>query len=152
MNKLLLGIAAGLINATQQTVHGVLKKLLKNPILDKVPDGQIDLIKAVTLSDILGIDVVEAVRKYDLEIWRTFGVKGIWNSTDMSGSTNSIPIPCTTIYRLYGNASYTTTAEIRGGLDGYSIGKKIHLVLSKNPRISLSQIIRMYYSQKGSLF
>ena len=61
VNRLLLGIAAGLTGATQKTVHEVIKKLLKNPILDNVPDQQVDPILAVTLSDVLAIELIEAI-------------------------------------------------------------------------------------------
>ena len=149
MNRLLLGIAAGLSGATPKTVHDVIKALIKNPTLDKVPDGTIDPIKAVTLSDLLGIDAIDAKRTPGQTQAQIFGVYGKWNSTDMNPGTNTDPIPCSTTYRLFNNASYATLAEIRGGLDGYSIGHKIQEILSKNPTISLSQIIRMYYSQKG---
>ena len=126
----------------------MIKTLVRNPVLDKVPDGTIDPIKAVTLSDLLGIGAVEGKRTPG-QPTQIFGIYGKWNSTDMNIGANADAVPCSTTYRLFKNASYATLAEVRGGLDGYSIGHKIQEILVENPRISLSQIIRMYYSQKG---
>ena len=149
MNRLLLGIAAGFSGIIQKTVHEVIKALTVNPVLDKYPDGDINIIKAVTLSDLLAIGAIETKRTPGQTSAQIFGVYGKWNSTQMTIGTSSDAVPCSTTYRLFTNASYATLAEIRGGLDGYSIGVKIQSILARNPRISLSQIIRMYYSQKG---
>lgn len=41
----------------------MIKKLVKNPILDDIPDEQIDPILAVTLSDVLAIELTDAILK-----------------------------------------------------------------------------------------
>ena len=63
---------------------------------------------------------------------------------------NPVSVPCSTSYRLVKPCCpYATLAVIRGGFDGYSIGIKIQEILTKIPSISLSQIIRNYYSPNG---
>jgi hypothetical protein len=47
------------------------------------------------------------------------------------------------------NGTLATLAELRGGLDGWNIGRKLPEILVKNPKITLSQILRMYYSARG---
>ena len=83
VNRLLLGIAAGLSGVPQTTVHQVIRTLVRNPILGKVPDGTIDQIKAVTLSDLLEISAIEGKRTPG-QPTQIFGVYGKWNSTDMN--------------------------------------------------------------------
>ena len=143
-----MGIAAGLSNATKITVHELINNLVLNSTLN-VTNGKIDPIMAVTISDSLGIDSLEVIKNHETSLLSIYGIHGKWNTTDMANATNQKPIACSTSYRLLKNTSYTTIAMARGGLDGYSIGKKIQDILFMNPNIPLSQIIRMYYSQNG---
>lgn len=147
-----MGIAAGLSGATQITVHELINKLVPNSSLDNVTHEQIDPIMAVTISDSLGIDSLEAIKNNETSPFPVYDIHGMWNTTNMANITNQIPIACSTCYRLLKNTSYATLATARGGLDGYSIGKKIQEISLKNPNISLSQIVRMYYSQNGIQF
>lgn len=139
VNRLLLGIAAGLIGVINTTVHEVLEKLDININIENVPDGPIDPFKVVTIFDILAIELIEALHKENTidSIYRTYSANGKWNSTDDSFLLKGqVHVPCTTSYRLIKwCCSFTTEAVLRGGLDGYSIGSKIPKILAINPNI-----------------
>lgn len=68
-----------------------------------------------------------------------FGAEGEWNST-----------ACQTTYRLRtGNGTYATIAQLKGGIDGYNIGKKLLQLKDKMVGIPLSAILRFYYNPRG---
>lgn len=145
-----MGIAAGLTNATNITVYELINELVPNPNLINVTNGQIDPIMAVTISDFLGIDLLETMNNKETDFWTIHNAQGTWDDADENYMKIQKPIACSTSYKLQKNTSYATLAMARGGFDGYNIGKNIQYTLSINPNISLSQIIRMYYSQKGT--
>ena len=128
-----MGAAVGLLSPAVRSTRELIKAIAKVNT-DNIPDGQIDPLLAVTLSDLLGIDAGS-----DLIIPvanALFGASGEWNST-----------ACQTSYKLTTNGSLATLAELRGGLDGWNIGRKLPTLLQKNLR--LSQILRQYYSPRG---
>jgi hypothetical protein len=135
-NRVLLGIAVGLISPPTRTTRDIIKAFGQDINLDRVPDGQMDPLLAVTLSDLLGIDAGAGLVIPAGQI--LFGAEGEWNST-----------ACQTSYRLKTNGTLATLAEMRGGLDGWNIGRKLPEIVAKNPKITLSQILRMYYSARG---
>jgi len=135
-NRVLLGAAVGLISPPPRATRDIIKSISPDVNLDKIPDGQIDPLLAVTLSDLLGIDAGSGLTIPSGQI--LFGADGEWNST-----------ACQTSYRLNTNGTMATLAELRGGLDGWNIGRKLPELLTKNPKITLSQILRMYYSNRG---
>jgi hypothetical protein len=135
-NRVLLGTAVGLISPPTRTTRDIIKAFGQDINLDRVPDGQVDPLLAVTLSDLLGIDAGAGLVIPAGQI--LFGAEGEWNST-----------ACQTSYKLKTNGTLATLAELRGGLDGWNIGRKLPEILAKNPKITLSQILRMYYSARG---
>ncbi|XP_076670473.1 uncharacterized protein LOC143369896 isoform X2 [Andrena cerasifolii] len=69
----------------------------------------------------------------------SIGVTGNWNSTALPRW-----------YFLNANEKLeTTTAEIRGGLDGLILANEVNKWYSKIPSLKLSQIFDMYYSAQG---
>lgn len=135
-NRVLLGMAVGLSSPPTRTTRDIIKELDKNINTDNIPDGQIDPLLGVTLSDLLGIDAGMSLQVPTGQA--LFGVDGQWNST-----------ACQTSFRLNSNVTLATLAELRGGLDGWNIGRKLPEVIQKYPKITLSQILRMYYSPRG---
>jgi hypothetical protein len=135
-NRVLLGTAVGLISPPTRTTRDIIKAFGQDINLDRVPDGQVDPLLAVTLSDLLGIDAGAGLVIPAGQI--LFGAEGEWNST-----------ACQTSYKLKTNGTLATLAELREGLDGWNIGRKLPEILAKNPKITLSQILRMYYSARG---
>ncbi|CAG2115865.1 unnamed protein product, partial [Medioppia subpectinata] len=135
-NRVLLGTAVGLLSPPVKSVHQMIKSIANIDIPDNVPDGQLDPLLAVTLSDLLGIDAGSGLIIPAGDV--LFGAEGHWNST-----------ACQTSYKLTTNGTLATLAELRGGIDGWNIGRKLPTVLQQNPTISLSQILRQYYSPKG---
>ena len=138
MNRVLLGTAVGLLlqKGTSKTVRGTIKDLAPKVNTDNIPDGNIDVLLAVTLSDLLGIDAGSGLTQPANGIM--FGAHGHWNST-----------ACQTRYKLDKNGTLATRAELRGGLDGWNIGRTVPMIFQQNPKISLSQILRQYYSPRG---
>ena len=150
-SRVLIGVIAGLTTDKKTSANQVLKSL--NPLLTITQDKTLDPVMAVTIADLWGL----ATGRNTDEKKYYFGLKGKWSS----GS-------CTTHYALtdvetsqFPNATKNmraTKAEIRGGLDGYLIGKNLQTMGqmngAKKPR--LSQILRSYYSkpktQKTSTF
>jgi hypothetical protein len=135
-NRVLLGTAVGLISPPTRTTRDIIKAFGQGIDLDRVPNEQVDPLLAVTLSDLLGIDAGAGLVIPAGQI--LFGAEGEWNST-----------ACQTSYRLKTNGTLATLAEMRGGLDGWNIGRKLPEIVAKNPKITLSQILRMYYSAPG---
>lgn len=138
MNRVLLGTAVGLLlpkNAAK-TVRDTIKDLAPKVSTDNIPDGNIDVLLGVTLSDLLGIDAGSGLTTPANGV--IFGARGYWNST-----------ACQTRYKLDVNGTMGTRAELRGGLDGWNIGRTLPMLFQQNPKISLSQILRQYYSPRG---
>ncbi|XP_054166899.1 uncharacterized protein LOC128964334 [Oppia nitens] len=134
-NRVLLGAAVGLLQPPARAVRDLIKKI-SNIDTTYIPDGQVDPLMAVTLSDLLGIDAGSGLTIPRGDV--LFGAEGEWNST-----------ACQTSYRLKSNGTLATLAELRGGLDGYNIGRRLPTLLNQYPTMSLSQILRQYYSSKG---
>ncbi|XP_076291895.1 uncharacterized protein LOC143214566 [Lasioglossum baleicum] len=65
-----------------------------------------------------------------------------------TGHWNSIALP--RWYFLDSNETYEmTTAEIRGDLDGLILANEVSKLYSRIPKLRLSQVFDMYYSEKG---
>uniref|UniRef100_A0A336MV53 CSON008067 protein n=1 Tax=Culicoides sonorensis TaxID=179676 RepID=A0A336MV53_CULSO len=137
---LLSGIAAGLQPQMVRSDLITVKARSAKPILRRSrrqTQRIVDNRWAATLSG----DVSEAAllqgpnKKRDIQV----GAKGAWNST--------------TLPRWYflsqRDRFEMTDAEIRGGLDGLIIAKKIKQWNDQVSGLRLSQILDMYYSQRG---
>ncbi|CAG2183724.1 unnamed protein product, partial [Oppiella nova] len=111
-NRVLLGTAVGLLSPLPKSTHTLIKTIANIDINTNhgIPDGQIDPLLAVTLSDLLGIDAGSGLTIPAGDV--LFGAEGHWNST-----------ACQTSYKLMSNGTLATLAELRGGLDGWNIGR-----------------------------
>jgi hypothetical protein len=137
-NRVLLGTAVGLLSPPPKSTHTLIKTVANIEIdtILGIPDQQVDPLLAVTLSDLLGIGGDSGLKIPAGGVM--FGAEGNWNST-----------ACQTSYRLTSAGTVATMAELRGGLDGWHIGRKLPAILRQYPTIRLSQILRWYYSPKG---
>ena len=148
--RVLIGVIAGLSQSMKGSINDVLKDL--NPRLILGQDKTIDPLMAVTIGDLWGFATVSSAQNDEKKYY--YGVSGQWNS----GS-------CTTHYALTG-VSLTdydkaiknlkaTKAEIRGGIDGYLIGKNLKNVQSSTnidtKTVRLSTILRSYYSKTENI-
>ena len=129
LNSVLLGIAVGLLDVQSPSDGSIHKNQSTNSI---------DPLLAVTLSDKLAIAAMKDVRnEFNKAI---IGTEGVWNSTY-----------CQTEYRLLNpDGLAVTMAEINGGIDGWSIGRKLQHEEGKFlQKLKLSTLLKRYYSRYG---
>lgn len=135
-NRVLLGMFVGFSETNYLKSSSILKRLGKT-LSEDVSDEEIDPLLSVTLGDLLGIDTHQGMSNPgNLEL---FGADGQW-SDDV----------CHTRFVLDSNEGiWATSAELRGGLDGYNIGKGLQSLMKMYPNITASKVLRYYYSKNG---
>ncbi|XP_023219112.1 uncharacterized protein LOC111621260 isoform X1 [Centruroides sculpturatus] len=143
LGRVLLGILAGLKSEQEQSTASILKFINKLPSMPPEPhqlEGKIDPLYGVTVGDTIAAEVLRTVRTEAGKITKTrkFGPNGKWNSTN-----------CPTKYILTKPATYATYGEIRGAGDGLILGLQVRELRKKNAKISISTLLRMYYSTRG---
>lgn len=142
--RVLLGVIAGLANPTS-TVGAMLGQpcnLEGCKCIDLQDtsrrDSQVDTLVAVTIADILAYGAGPSAGLFGTNEGPNFGATGVWNSS-----------LCQVEYTLDAKSSRGTMAEIRGGLDGLVIGKAVRELMKDGVSMSLSSMLRQYYSPAG---
>ena len=139
LNRVLLGAVAGAQSGPEGTIplSAIVQQTGHEPPANNIDlGGAINVLAAVTVADLLAVGVVDGKGK-DLT---NFGARGSWNDST-----------CTTEYRITQdvNGTQATMAELRGGLDGWAIGRGIQDIVQKTPNMRLSTLLRLYYSPNG---
>lgn len=135
VNRVLLGLLVGFSDSNDRKISEILS-VLKKYKNDDVQDEEVDTLLAVTLSDLFGIDTSKGLSNPVGKL--IFGADGEWNST-----------VCHTQFVLTSKGTWGTLAEFRGGLDGYNIGYYLRTLRKQFPGITVSQVLRFYYSRNG---
>lgn len=137
LNRVLMGILAA--TSPPQTIRQLSTLIYPTQSLTNTPkfDEEIDPLFAVTLADLWAITSIPKPGK-PLDV-RMLGDNGHWNST-----------MCPTSFQLErSNSIRFTTAELIGGLDGFSLGMFRRRLMSMRKNMRLSEMLRMYYSRAG---
>jgi hypothetical protein len=136
--RVLIGIIAALAQNVQTQVKDVV-----GGYVDPNYDKPIDPLLAMTLADLLGTGTS---RPSDEKIY-LYGVNGEWTSTACTFYYGLTSVPVNQLDKAV-RFNRGTKAEIRGGIDGYLIGKSL-LQLETDVRsgLKLSTILRSYYSK-----
>ena len=99
-----------------------------------VREGLINIPLMVTLGELWAYGVTPSFYKDSNRI----GAKGTWNTT-----------LCQVSYQLDINYTRASIAELRGGIDGFLLGKRSVEVLKEGSNFRLSSLLRQYYSPSG---
>ncbi|XP_055933028.1 uncharacterized protein LOC129963038 [Argiope bruennichi] len=136
LNKVLLGILAGMSGPYKKSANEVYKLLLPGKSEESLNAIEINRLYAVTLGDLVS-HYVNKIYKRNEQI--AFVPNGVWN--DLS---------CPTSYALIeNNGKSVTNSVLRGAIDGLIIGLKIEENLDTFQKLKLSQILSMYYGPTG---
>jgi hypothetical protein len=132
-------VLIGIIAALAQNVKTQVKDVVGRAV-DSNYDKVIDPILAMTLADLWGSGTS---RPNDDKTY-FYGVNGEWTSTACTSYYGLTSVPADKVVR----SNKGTKAEIRGGIDGYLIGKSLFkLGTDVRSRLKLSTILRSYYSR-----
>jgi hypothetical protein len=130
-------VLLGIIAALAQNVKTQVKDIVGRDVGD---DKTIDPLLAMTLADLWGSGTT---RPSDEKTY-FYGVNGEWTSTACTSYYGLTSVPADKVVRF----NKGTKAEIRGGIDGYLIGKSLFkLGMDVRSRLKLSTILRSYYSK-----
>jgi len=144
--RVLIGIIAGLSTNVKTSVRDVLAALGVNSV-DPNYDKPIDPVLAMTLGDLWGTG---SVRSTDDKTYM-YGINGEWSSTTCTSHYGLTSVPATSDkFDLVLKTNKGTKAEIRGGIDGYLIGKSLKAMgntVGDVSKLRLSTILRSYYSR-----
>lgn len=133
--RVLLGIIAA-NSITQEISTTELARSVNRPgDQDEVKDGLLNVPLMVTLGEIWAYG---ATPSFMIDNGQRIGAKGKWNTT-----------LCQVSYRLDYNTTRASLAEIRGGIDGFILGKKTAEILKDGSTFKLSSFLRQYYSPSG---
>ena len=141
--RVLIGVIAGLTPNIKTNTADVIKE-----VGGRIPSGYsgkvIDPILAMTLADLWGsrtVSINDQISPY------IYGITGEWSSTTCTTHYGLSSIP-TDKYLEAETNSRGTLAEIRGGIDGYLIGRSLKsLGAIDSSKLRLSTILRSYYSK-----
>lgn len=135
LGRVLMGISAAFLPTKEFRATAILQamKLDPNPSLDNV---NLNPVFAVTLGDMVA-KLAPKNPSDDIKILPN----GIWND-----------VVCPNDYKLEdNNGGFVTMSELRGGIDGLIIGKKLQDNKDVYADVKLSQILRQYYGYYGLL-
>jgi len=136
--RVLFGIVASTLAAQTMKVADLIKLSETVDENDVKRDADIDVLLSVTLGDLYAYGSLSESELATRAGTNRFNAAGKWNST-----------ACQTEYVLNSNSSRVTLAEIRGGIDGYAIGKRLRENSADLAKFKLSSLLRMYYSPTG---
>lgn len=137
LNRVLMGLLAA--NTAPQSIRQLSSFVYPTQPISNTPkiDEEIDPLYAVTLADLWAVSSIPKPGKpFDLKM---LGDNGRWTDT-----------MCPVSFQLERpNSIRFTTAELIGGLDGFSLGLLRRKLLSMRKNLRLSDLLKMYYSKTG---
>lgn len=137
LNRVLMGLLAA--TTPTQTIRQLAALVYPTQSISNTPkiDEELDPLYAVTLADLWAVSSIPKPGKpFDLKM---LGDNGRWTDT-MCPTTFQLDRP---------NSIRFTTAELIGGLDGFSLGLLRRKLLSLRKNLRLSDMLKMYYSKAG---
>jgi hypothetical protein len=135
-------VLIGIIAALAQNVKTQVKDVVGRAV-DSNYDKTIDPILAMTLADLWG----SGTSRPNDEKQYFYGINGEWTSTACTTYYGLTSVPANQLEKAV-KFNKGTKAEIRGGIDGYLIGKSLSKLGSDvRSRLKLSTILRSYYSK-----
>lgn len=136
-HRVLLGLYVGFAQPSNPLMSQVLQKLpMPQSLKSDVTDEVLETLYAVTLADLMALTSSDDGFNNVQE--QMFGAEGEWNTS-----------ACQVAYTLKTPGYWVTTAELRGGLDGFNLGYELNSYLKAVPTLTASQALRFYYSKFG---
>jgi hypothetical protein len=135
-------VLIGIIAALAQNVKTQVKEIVGREV-NSEHDKTIDPLLAMTLADLWG----SGTSRPDDDKTYYYGINGEWTSTACTSYYGLTSAPADQFDKVV-KFNKGTKAEIRGGIDGYLIGKSLlKLGTDVRSRLKLSTILRSYYSK-----
>lgn len=125
---------AGFSRSSPKKLNEIIKLLFKQETEFNLKMTEINPVLAVTLADLFGVTA-----PFFTEMDKEYGKSAEWNST----------ICHTDLLHFSDKNLWATMAQLRGGIDGYNIGRQLKMILKTFPNITASQMLRFYYSKEG---